>query len=374
MNELIEELQKIREELQAATRFANDLAYRYTLNSLLENIEHVENAWCGSWYGYRADVYYKDFGSPPLDMFIGDNWEHVAESMSGSTQRSGWHRYPEGRVKDRIEEGIERRDIRNAFEHTLEWISAFKGKRADVLAIIGIAQENRNSIFDGLANQIENLRVQTVDEIVQEETPDQMETDDRVAQQQGIRIPPHIRYKARVLWSIRAAGIVNEFAILVGKTMGQMERVFSTAFAPQIAGTNIFIGHGGSAEWEKLQAFLQNRLNLEIAEFDKNLPASKHILDHILELIRRSAVACIVLTSEDTLENGTHHPRLNVVHELGLCQAIIGVGNTIILLEQDCEEFSNISGLVQIRFPKGNIEAAFEEIRRVLEDRGIIPR
>jgi len=40
--------------------------------------------------------------------------------------------------------------------------------------------------------------------------------------------------------------------------------------------------------------------------------------------------------------------------------------------EKDCEEFSNIQGLGQIRFPKGNIGAVFEEIRRVLEREGII--
>jgi hypothetical protein len=42
------------------------------------------------------------------------------------------------------------------------------------------------------------------------------------------------------------------------------------------------------------------------------------------------------------------------------------------LLEDGCEEFSNIQGLGQIRFPKGNIKAAFEEIRQVLEREGII--
>ena len=39
----------------------------------------------------------------------------------------------------------------------------------------------------------------------------------------------------------------------------------------------------------------------------------------------------------------------------------------IIVLESGCEEFSNIQGLGQIRFPEGNIKACFEEIRQVLE-------
>jgi hypothetical protein len=44
----------------------------------------------------------------------------------------------------------------------------------------------------------------------------------------------------------------------------------------------------------------------------------------------------------------------------------------IILLEEGCEEFSNIEGIGQIRYPKGNIKAAFEEIREVLQREGVL--
>lgn len=42
------------------------------------------------------------------------------------------------------------------------------------------------------------------------------------------------------------------------------------------------------------------------------------------------------------------------------------------LLEDGCTEFGNIARLGQIRFPKGNIVAKFEEVRRVLEREKII--
>jgi hypothetical protein len=41
-------------------------------------------------------------------------------------------------------------------------------------------------------------------------------------------------------------------------------------------------------------------------------------------------------------------------------------------LEEGCEEFSNVQGLGQIRFPKGKIEAKFEDIRQVLERENLI--
>jgi len=52
----------------------------------------------------------------------------------------------------------------------------------------------------------------------------------------------------------------------------------------------------------------------------------------------------------------------------------LGWRKAIILLEDGCDEFSNIVGLGQIRFGKGNIQSSFEEIRRVLEREGIIPK
>jgi hypothetical protein len=50
----------------------------------------------------------------------------------------------------------------------------------------------------------------------------------------------------------------------------------------------------------------------------------------------------------------------------------LGFTKAIILLEDGCEEFSNIEGLGQIRFPMGNISASFEGVRRVLEREGMI--
>ncbi len=44
----------------------------------------------------------------------------------------------------------------------------------------------------------------------------------------------------------------------------------------------------------------------------------------------------------------------------GCFQGKLGFTRAIILLEEGCEEFSNVEGLGQIRFPKGNIKATFE--------------
>ena len=78
------------------------------------------------------------------------------------------------------------------------------------------------------------------------------------------------------------------------------------------------------------------------------------------------------MTGEDEQPDGKVRARMNVVHEAGLFQGRLGFTRAIVVLEEGCEAFSNIEGLRQIRFPMGNIKAAFEEIRQVLEREGII--
>jgi predicted nucleotide-binding protein len=89
-------------------------------------------------------------------------------------------------------------------------------------------------------------------------------------------------------------------------------------------------------------------------------------------MLDAAAIALLLVTGEDELKDGTVQARMNVVHEAGLFQGKLGFTKAIILLEEGCEEFSNIQGLGQIRFPKGNIQAAFEEIRRVFAREEII--
>jgi len=78
------------------------------------------------------------------------------------------------------------------------------------------------------------------------------------------------------------------------------------------------------------------------------------------------------MTAEDEQADGTMQARMNEVHEAGLFQGRLGFTKAIILIEKSSAEFSNIQGLGQIRFPKGNVSAKFEEIRQLLEREGVM--
>ena len=134
----------------------------------------------------------------------------------------------------------------------------------------------------------------------------------------------------------------------------------------------MFIGHGGSPLWRELKDFLKDRLHLTVDEFNNVPTAGIATADRLSEMLERAAFAFLVMTGEDDQPDGKKRARENVVHEAGLFQGHLGFKRAIILLEEGCEEFSNIHGLGQIRFPKGNISAKFEEIRRVLEREKLI--
>ena len=89
-------------------------------------------------------------------------------------------------------------------------------------------------------------------------------------------------------------------------------------------------------------------------------------------MLDAASIAFLIMTGEDEQADGKFNPRMNVVHEAGLFQRQLGFKRAIVLLEEGCEEFSNIVGLTHIGFPKGVINAAFEEIRRTCEREGLL--
>ena len=116
-----------------------------------------------------------------------------------------------------------------------------------------------------------------------------------------------------------------------------------------------------------LTEFLADRLHLDWDEFNRESAAGIPTPLRLEQLLEDACFAFLVMTGEDEHPDGTKHARENVIHEAGLFQGRLGFKRAIVLLEEGCAEFSNIHGLTHIRFPKGQIQAAFEDIRRVLE-------
>jgi predicted nucleotide-binding protein len=195
---------------------------------------------------------------------------------------------------------------------------------------------------------------------------------DSHAMQGGLQIPPHIQVQARLAEQFSYGSAVAD--------LGKQVRYISTYLQKRhkmkgnsVGRTDgkIFIGHGRSATWRDLKDFIQDRLRLQWDEFNREPTAGKSTKERLEEMLDASSFAFLVMTAEDETPDGKWQARANVIHEVGLFQGRLGFERAIVLLEHGCEEFSNITGITQIRFLKGNVRAIFEDIRQVLERENI---
>lgn len=151
-----------------------------------------------------------------------------------------------------------------------------------------------------------------------------------------------------------------------------IQSVQSVATRQEIRENRVFIGHGRSHLWRELKDFIQDSLNLDWEEFNREATAGLSITERLTEMLSAAEFAFLIMTAEDEHSDGCFHARENVIHEVGLFQGKLGFRRAIVLLEEGCKEFSNIHGLNQIRFPKGQILAKSEEIRGVLKREGML--
>ena len=137
-------------------------------------------------------------------------------------------------------------------------------------------------------------------------------------------------------------------------------------------GNRIALGHGRSSEWRKVEAYLADDLGLEVDAFESQSRGGHHIIEVLESIISAAGFGVVVMTAEDATPEGTQRARQNVVHETGLFQGRVGFHRVALLVEQGVEEFSNIHGLQQIRFPRGQVEASFRELRAMLQREGFV--
>jgi predicted nucleotide-binding protein len=124
----------------------------------------------------------------------------------------------------------------------------------------------------------------------------------------------------------------------------------------------LFVGHGRSPQWRDLKDHLHDKHGFAVEAYETGARAGLTIVEVLRRLAAKVGFALLVLTGEDEDPLGQLHARENVIHEAGLFQGKLGFERAIILLEEGCHEFSNIAGLQQIRFAKGNIKETFGEV------------
>lgn len=372
MNSPVEDLLQWRDQLQ---RYADDYdasPEKLTLDEVGERAGVIGKSSSRSWMGYHANVYYRDFAPPPP----GDHFD--IQNGTGGTYFAGpnpnWIEHSAQNVRSRIvgDEGEQALD--KAQKRAEEGADLLSSAKADILSILTLYLEDHQDTFvRRIAEEIEQTKVLDATDIANEMSPKrQVVTQDLKAVQQGTWPPPHARVAAQVTAAHQPAAHCRELAKQLEKLAAHLGRASKRDVRAARVGTNVFIGHGRSAVWRDLKDFVNDRLRLPYDEFNRVAVAGITNIARLSEMLDAAACAFVIMTAEDELADGTAQARMNVIHEVGLFQGRLGFTKAIVLLEEECAEFSNIQGLGQIRFPKGNIKAQFEEIRQVLEREGVL--
>ncbi len=338
---------------------------------LTKNLNQVSSASSGSWHGYHANVYYENLEKPLPGHSFNPEWGLI--NLYG--RKINWQEFDRDVVRAAVVEGLD-----SDYEEKLSLISdeaksVYEENVDSLTTLVSVLLENsQTEMLKEIADEVKKLQGPlSQNEIIALWRPTgTFMSRDTKAITQGTRVPPHSEVEAKYL-SLESPFKALEGVIRVARKLHkymEMQDLLEIEVVSQ--GKRVFIGHGQSPLWRELQDFIQNRLHLKWDEFNREPAAGLATIERLGSMLNEACFAFLVLTAEDQYKDGSIRARQNVVHEVGLFQGKLGFRKAIVLLEEGCEEFSNITGMVQVRFPKENISAKFEEIRRVLEREGII--
>jgi predicted nucleotide-binding protein len=370
----IDELRDIAFKLKERAKDVSEIAT--AIAAIEKAAQQIGKSFCGSWLGYYSRVYYKDFAAPPCGARFDPEWglklgQNAVSAMGGISGSIGsWREYSTEAIAEKILDLagnplLDMEKSKAAFEQ-------FK-KANSVIRSIMEAQRlvQWDTYLEELLESTQSLSILDANRIASQQiTRGEFLCRDQRASAEGLQIPQHIMELARMTVIRNSFSVCDNLSILLEEIALHLERIGDMGNESN----KIFIGHGKSIVWRDLKDFLQEKLCLPVEEFNSSSAAGMSIVERLTEMLHVSKFAFLIMTGEDENTGGKMQARLNVIHEIGLFQGRLGFKRAIVLLEDGCEEFSNIHGLTQIRFPKGDIKARSQEIREVLVREGVIPK
>ncbi len=362
------ELMKLSQRLSAIAVQADNSDFANPVNALLEVAGQVDQSWSQSNLGYHANIYCKNFQPPPPGEYFNSEW--------GQGTTEVWYKYSPDKVIEYIKNQAGNPDLDKIQRDANDAICIFEDSKENVNSLLSVFFHNNNDGYiRKLLDDVAELEIPSHDQVLKRFFPPRQQgTRDSLALNQGFKHAPHQVFIAQVASLKRPFYAADELSKLCRNAARHIERFIKglvSSDQSQQMRKHVFIGHGHSLLWCELKDFV-DRLGLEWDEFNRISIAGVATTDRLGQMLDSAAIAFLVATAEDETSTGAHVARQNVVHEIGLFQGRLGFARAIVLLEDGCEEFSNIHGLGQIRFSKGNISACFEKVRKVLEREGLL--
>lgn len=369
-----EELMGIADTLQAMhDEFA--AVYVPSITKVMDSAVDLSKSWSGSNLGYQSEVYYAGLQPRPAGANFSIEWG-IEERWGISGTTGDWREYTADFVTAEIYRRAGNPDLTDAKRESALLAKKVLQQRAEIISILTAEiSKRKDNVLQKILVEAEAIEIGHPDEMIRAQIPShRMMTRDSLAATQGARAAPHQRVIGEMAALASPYGCAGTLSDIARRGASHGARIGKSGKSANVNGKHIFIGHGRSLQWRVLKDFLTERLGLTYDEFNRVPVAGVSTLSRLSEMLSVASMAFIVLTAEDETRDGKLQARMNVIHEAGLFQGRLGFTRAILLLEDGCEEFSNIAGLGQIRFPKGGIEAAFEQVRSVVEREGLLKK
>jgi predicted nucleotide-binding protein len=370
MDDILDDLVRLARRCERAANTLDAEPIASMCARLRTEADNVGRSASDGWLGYHANIYIQDLRPKTPGDYFDTEWGSEGRHRN-RTQGGPWVVYEYDFVLDEIKRRAQVSDT-SVIERAAEAVGEVFGDCRDELlpTIDALLATKADEAVKKVRDEVASLKPYYTEKDFFQAlvSGKQFMSRDSRATAGGIQAPPHVKVGLWLTSLFSYQGNARELAKHARYLAKYLEKSRKMK-GKTVAKTDgkIFIGHGRSAVWRDLKDFIQDRLELPWDEFNREATAGVSTKERLETMLEESCFAFIVMTAEDEQADKTKHARANVIHEVGLFQGRLGFKRAIVLLEDGCEEFSNITGLGQIRFPPGNVASKFEEIRRVLE-------
>lgn len=374
MDDTLDDLEAIARRCERAAKQFNEDPLAVMIRRLTDAAEEVGRSSSRSWLGYQSSVYLRGFKPAVGGECFDSEWGELGGSCNRT--RGDWvsARYEDVLAEIQQRAGVP--DLKPLNDAAQSAEEVFKRSRSEMLPLLdALISTYDDSILKESKDRLSKLTSHTSPQMFVDylRPRGSFITWDTRAMTGGLLPPHHVAFHCWVVSESTFGSSVGEVAEIARHVKRYLE-IKHKMKGKSVAKTDgkITIGHGRSDEWRMLKEFIQDRLKLDVDEFNQSSAAGMTTKERLEQMLDDSCFAFLVMTAEDEHADGSKHARENVIHEIGLFQGRLGFRRGIILLEHGCQEFSNILSISQIRFTAGRMKEVFEDIRHVLERERII--
>ncbi|WP_202638155.1 PfkB family carbohydrate kinase [Bailinhaonella thermotolerans] len=141
----------------------------------------------------------------------------------------------------------------------------------------------------------------------------------------------------------------------------------------EVAPGGVCVVHAGNPQCGTVRRFLERDCGLATVELDVS-----GVETDVAAVTARALAGCgfavCLLAAGAAPPGGRARADQNIVYQAGVFQGRYGFGRVAILVEEGCDTFSNIAGLIQLDFRDGAVDATFFELERMLRREGFMAR